>query len=73
MLLIENDFSEGGSMKTEQAPRDPRSRAVTGASALGRGAVAILLECGHVTRRRPLCSPSRVICRECQGPYPLPA
>lgn len=52
-------------MDSEDAPRDPRSRAVLSASALGRGAVAIRLECGHVTRRRPLCSPSRVICRDC--------
>ena len=65
MPLRENDFSEGGSMELEDSPRDPRSRAVLSAIALGRGAVAIRLECGHVTRRRPLCSPSRVICREC--------
>jgi hypothetical protein len=52
-------------MELDEAPRDPRSRAVLSASALGRGAVSIRLECGHVTRRRPLCSPSRVICREC--------
>jgi hypothetical protein len=47
------------------APRDPRSRAVTGASDIGGGAVSIELECGHVIRRRPLCTPSRVICRQC--------
>jgi hypothetical protein len=52
-------------METGQGPRDPRSRAVLSASDLGRGAVAMQLECGHVTTRRPLCSPSRVICREC--------
>jgi hypothetical protein len=52
-------------MKSEAAPRDPRSRAVMSASDLGRGAVSMQLECGHVTHRRPLCSPSRVICRQC--------
>jgi hypothetical protein len=48
-----------------EAPRDPRSRAVTSASDAGRGIVAMQLECGHVAYRRPLCSLSRVICRQC--------
>lgn len=48
-----------------EAPRDPRSRAVTETAGAGHGAVSIKLECGHVIRRRPLCPPSRVICREC--------
>jgi hypothetical protein len=52
-------------MKSEASPRDPRSRAVLSESDLGRGAVSMRLECGHVIRRRPLCIPSRVICREC--------
>jgi hypothetical protein len=52
-------------MESEQAPRDPRSRAVLSANDLGHGNVAIRLECGHVIRRRPLCSLSRAICRQC--------
>jgi hypothetical protein len=55
-----NDMPSGG-----EAPRDPRSRAVTSTAEAGHGAVSIILECGHVIRRRPLCPPSRVICREC--------
>jgi hypothetical protein len=47
-------------------PRDRRSRAVTARTPCGRGAIAMLLECGHVTRRRPaLCQPSRLICEQC--------
>ena len=47
-------------------PRDRRSRAVTSSTPCGRGAVAMQLECGHVTRRRPaLCAPSRLICEQC--------
>jgi hypothetical protein len=49
-----------------ERPRDPRSRAVTGSTPCGGGTVAIRLECGHIVRRRPgLCSPSRLICRQC--------
>ncbi|HEX9946357.1 MAG TPA: hypothetical protein VGA98_02345 [Allosphingosinicella sp.] len=52
--------------ETRERPRDRRSRAVTARTACGRGTVAMELECGHVTRRRPgLCSPSRLICRQC--------
>jgi hypothetical protein len=52
--------------ETLQRPRDRRSRAVTGRTERGRGAVAMQLECGHVTIRRPaLCIPSRLICTEC--------
>jgi hypothetical protein len=47
-------------------PRDRRSRAITGRTPCGRGAVAMQLECGHVTRRRPaLCQPTRLICEQC--------
>ena len=47
-------------------PRDRRSRAVTARTECGRGTVALQLECGHVTRRRPaLCEPSRLICKQC--------
>ena len=46
-------------------PRDRRSRIVTATVASGNGAVLLRLECGHEIRRRPLCCPSRVICREC--------
>lgn len=47
-------------------PRDRRSRAVTARTPCGRGAIAMQLECGHVTRRRPaLCQPSRLICEQC--------
>ena len=47
-------------------PRDRRSRAVTARTPCGRGAVSMLLECGHVTRRRPaICQPSRLICEQC--------
>lgn len=52
-------------MESGPTPRDPRSRAVTSARDVGRGAVVMQLECGHVIRRRPLCNLSRVICREC--------
>ncbi|MEA3009907.1 MAG: hypothetical protein QOJ91_1599 [Sphingomonadales bacterium] len=57
-------------MKYEEAtlerPRDRRSRAVTARTPCGRGAMAMELECGHVTRRRPgLCQPSRIICEQC--------
>lgn len=52
-------------MVTGERPHDPRSRAVTTATEAGNGLVAIELECGHVTMRRPLCCPSRVICRQC--------
>ncbi|HEX8064678.1 MAG TPA: hypothetical protein VF535_15875 [Allosphingosinicella sp.] len=49
-----------------QRPRDRRSRAVTSRTPCGRGAIAMQLECGHVTRRRPaLCLPSRIICEQC--------
>lgn len=49
-----------------ERPRDRRSRAVTARTACGHGAVALQLECGHVARRRPgLCSPTRLICRQC--------
>jgi len=51
----------------QQRPRDRRSRIVTATVASGKGAVLMRLECGHEIRRRPLCSPSRVICRECQA------
>ena len=53
-------------MQAGEAPRDPRSRAVTETAGAGHGAVSIKLECGHVIRRRPLCPPSRVICLECR-------
>lgn len=48
-----------------ERPVDPRSRAVTAATEAGNGSVSIQLECGHVIRRRPLCSPARAICRQC--------
>ncbi|HEX8482489.1 MAG TPA: hypothetical protein VF650_11350 [Allosphingosinicella sp.] len=52
--------------ETLERPRDRRSRAVTARTERGRGMVAMQLECGHMTVRRPaLCSPSRVICRQC--------
>jgi len=54
--------------ETPWRPRDRRSRAVTARTPCGRGAVAMQLECGHVTRRRPaLCAPTRLICEQCWG------
>jgi hypothetical protein len=55
----------GETVKFHDQPRDPRSRAVMATADAGNGLVSVELECGHVTRRRPLCSPSRVICRQC--------
>jgi hypothetical protein len=52
-------------MPNRESPHDPRSRAVTSITDLGQGLVAVRLECGHVTQRRPMCNPSRVICHEC--------
>jgi hypothetical protein len=69
-LIARSFLREGGKMKNStealDRPRDRRSRAVTARTSCGRGAVAMLLECGHVVRRRPLlCSPSHLICSEC--------
>jgi len=50
-----------------EGPHDLRSRAVTAIIDTGSGAVTVQLECGHVTRRRPRCYPSRVICQQCSG------
>jgi hypothetical protein len=52
-------------MATGERPLDPRGRAVKSVTEAGKGLVSIQLECGHVITRRPLCSPSRVICRQC--------
>jgi hypothetical protein len=55
----------GEDMLAKETPHDPRSRAVTAIIDARKGAVAVQLECGHVTHRRPMCKPSRAICQEC--------
>ncbi|MFL6846656.1 MAG: hypothetical protein ACJ8ER_17455 [Allosphingosinicella sp.] len=51
----------------DEGVRHPRSRAVAERSAGRSGIVRLLLECGHVTRRRvSICEPRRVLCAECR-------
>ena len=52
-------------MTSDEHPRYRRSRTVTAVADAGHGLINDQLECGHVTRRRPLCNPTRAICREC--------
>jgi hypothetical protein len=49
-----------------QSGMGPQTRAVVSFEAKPGTVLELLLECGHVTRRRVyICQPQRVLCREC--------